>query len=147
MWAVPFAHADNNRLNRSVVSNVYTVQRQAGCTNPLTVSPQLQLAAQWHTRDVLNNRVLQGDIGSDGSTPQDRAAAAGFHGEVGETVAINPALAMNNLEIIRQWYYDPADYAVMSDCAYSLIGVWTENMLDRTVVVAVYGDPSPPGAD
>jgi hypothetical protein len=52
----------------------------------------LRLAAQWHTVDVLDNRNLDGDIGSDGSTPQDRANAAGFHGMVAETVAINPVL-------------------------------------------------------
>jgi hypothetical protein len=27
----------------------------------------------------------------------------------------------------------------MQDCAFTEIGVWSENSLDRTVVVAVYG--------
>ena len=99
LLGMPGAHADgdnntlipnNKRLNDSVVSNVFTIQHQAGCTNDVRINPQLQLAAQWHTRDVLNNRNLDGDIGSDGSTPQDRANAAGFHGQVAETVAINP---------------------------------------------------------
>jgi uncharacterized protein YkwD len=144
------AHADgdvntlipnNNRLNKSVVSNVYTVQRRTGCTNTLNVSPQLQQAAQWHTDDVLNNRDLDGDTGSDGSTPQDRARNAGFRGTVAETVAINPALAISGIELINMWYYDPNDFAIMSDCANTLIGVWSENSLDRTVVVAVYGQP------
>ena len=78
----PAARADNKRLNDGVVANVYTVQHQAGCTNDVKINPQLQLAAQWHTADVLNNRNLDGDIGSDGSTPQDRAQAAGFAGVV-----------------------------------------------------------------
>jgi len=146
---MPAAHADNDntlipnnsRLNKSVVSNVYTMQRRAGCTNTLNVSPQLQLAAQWHTDDVLNNRDLDGDTGSDGSTPQDRARNAGFTGTVAETVAINPALAISGIELINMWYYDPNDFAIMSDCANTLIGVWSENSLDRTVVVAVYGRP------
>ncbi len=146
---MPAAHADNDntlipnnsRLNKSVVSNVYTMQRRAGCTNSLNVSPQLQLAAQWHTDDVLNNRDLDGDIGSDGSTPQDRARNAGFTGTVDETVAINPALAISGIELINMWYYDPNDFAIMSDCANTLIGVWSANSLDRTVVVAVYGRP------
>jgi hypothetical protein len=30
----------------------------------------------------------------------------------------------------------------MRDCANTNIGVWSENSLDRTVVVAVYGKPS-----
>lgn len=133
---------NNKRLNDSVVSNVYTIQRQAGCTNDVKVDPRLVRAAKWHTDDVLNNRNLDGDIGSDGSTPQDRANAAGFHGNAAETVAINPALAISGIEILKQWYYNPADMAVMSNCANTQIGVWSENSLDRTVVVAVYGQPT-----
>lgn len=138
----PAAHADNKRLNNAVAQNVYTIQHQAGCTSDLKMNPQLQLAAQWHTDDVLNNRGLDGDLGSDGSTPQDRANAAGFHGKVAETVAINPALAISGVELMNQWYYNPAYMAIMQDCANTLIGVWSANSLDRTVVVAVYGQPA-----
>jgi hypothetical protein len=138
----PVAHADNKRLNDGVVANVYTIQHQAGCTNDVKKNGQLQLAAQWQTDDVLANRGLDGDIGSDGSTPQDRAAAAGFHGKVAETVAINPALAINGVEILNQWYYNPAYMAIMQDCANTAIEVWSENSLDRSVVVAVYGQLS-----
>jgi uncharacterized protein YkwD len=140
--APPAGHADNSRLNNSVVSNVYTVQRQAGCTNDLKVNPQLRLAAQWHTADVLNNRNLGGDTGSDGSTPQDRANAAGFHGRVAQTVAINPALAISGIELINLWYHNPDYLAIMRDCANVAIGVWSENSLDLTVVVAMYGQPA-----
>jgi hypothetical protein len=141
---MPAAHADNKRLNESVVANVYTVQHQAGCKNDVKVNPQLQLAAEWQTRDVLNNRDLDGDIGSDGSTPQSRAQAAGYRGTVAETVAINPALAISGVELINQWYYNPAYFAIMADCAHTQMGVWSENSVDRTVVVAVYGQPEVP---
>jgi uncharacterized protein YkwD len=140
--ASPIANADNKRLNDGVTANVYTIQHQAGCTNDVKVNPQLRLAAEWHARDVLNNRALDGDTGSDGSTPQQRAEAAGFRGAVAQTVAINPALAINNVEIMHQWYYNPADLAIMSDCANTAIGVWSENSVDRSVVVAVYGQPA-----
>ena len=139
---MPAANADNKRLNDGVVANVYTVQHQAGCTNDVKINPQLQLAAQWHTDDVLNNRALDGDSGSDGSTPQDRANAAGFKGTVAETVAINPALAISGVEIMNQWYYRPDYMAIMSNCANSRMGVWSVNSLDRSVVVAVYGQPT-----
>ncbi|MEB3070636.1 CAP domain-containing protein [[Mycobacterium] vasticus] len=135
---------NNQRFNNGVVTNVFTVQHQAGCTNDVRVNRQLQLAAEWHVKDVLNNRALDGDIGSDGSTPQDRANAAGFRGKVTETVAINPAMAMSSIELINRWYYDPAAFAIMSNCAANQIGVWSENSLDRTVVVAVYGEPDYP---
>lgn len=139
--ATPQAHADNRRLNQSVVANVYTVQRQAGCQSDIVTNPQLRLAAQWHTLDVLQNRSLAGDVGTDGSTPQDRANAAGYHGVVEETVAINPALAITGLEILNQWFDNPAYLAIMRDCRHTQIGVWSENSLDRSVVVAVYGMP------
>jgi hypothetical protein len=139
--AVP-AHADNHRLNDSVIANVYTVQHQSGCKNNVVRNAQLQQAAQWHALDVLNHRELDGDLGSDGSTPQSRADAAGYRGTVQQTVAINPALAISGIELINQWYYNPADLAIMQNCANTQMGVWSENSLDRTVVVAVYGQPA-----
>jgi hypothetical protein len=138
---MPAAGADNKRLNESVVVNIYTIQRKHGCDTDLKINPQLRLAAQWHTNDVLRNRALNGDIGSDGSTPQDRANAAGLRGIVAETVAINPALAISGIEIMNQWYFRPDYMAIMSNCANTQIGVWSENSLDRSVVVAVYGQP------
>lgn len=153
--SAPVAHSDsgndndtvipnNKRLNDGVVANVYTVEHQAGCTNDIKIDPQLRLAAQWHTNDVVNNRNLDGDIGSDGSTPQDRANAAGFHGPATETVAINQSLAISGNDLINRWYHDPAYFAIMSNCANNRIGVWSENRFDRTVVVAVYGQSPQP---
>ncbi|OBH16864.1 hypothetical protein A5692_15930 [Mycobacterium sp. E342] len=150
---MPAAHADNDnntlvpnnkRLNDGVLANVYTAQRQAGCQHDVNPNPQLQLAAQRHTDDLMNNRNLDGNVGSDGSSPQDRADAAGYRGPVAETVAINPALSINGVEILNQWFNDPASRATMSDCANTQVGVWSENSLSRTVVVAVYGHPQQP---
>lgn len=135
----PLAHADNGntlipnnkRLNDSVVSNVYTVQHQAGCTNDIAVNPQLQQAAARQARDMMANRDLDGDIGSDGSTPQIRAEQAGYRGgPVAQTVATNPALAISGVELINQWYYDPVIKQIMSNCANNQMGcgprtVWT----------------------
>ncbi|UXA20840.1 CAP domain-containing protein [Mycobacterium sp. SMC-4] len=136
---VPAAHADNKRLNESVVVNVYTVQHKNGCDTEIAINPKLRLAAQWHTNDLLNNRALDGDIGSDGSTVADRARNAGYDGTVAQTVAINPALAISGIELINRWYHRPDYYAIMSDCSNIDIGVWSENLIDRSVVVAVYG--------
>ena len=138
----PTAAADNKRLNDGVVANVYTIQQKHGCGTEIKINPQLRLAAQWHTNDVVNNHALGGDIGSDGSTPQTRAGAAGFKGVVAQTVAINPALAINGVEIMNQWYYRPDYMAIMSNCANTQMGVWSQNSLDRSVVVAVYGQPA-----
>lgn len=141
----PSAVADNKRLNDSVVSGVYTAQHQAGCTNDVNMNNSLYLAAQWHADDLINNRNINADIGSDGSTAQSRAAAAGFRGKVAETVAINPALAISSLEVFHQWFDNPDYLAIMRDCANTAMGVWSNNSLDRSVVVALYGQPEPRG--
>jgi uncharacterized protein YkwD len=137
--AAPAATADNSRLNNGVVVNVDTVRKHAGCSTDLHINPQLQAAAQRHTIDVLNNRALDGDIGSDGSTVQNRARDAGYRGPAAETVAINQSLAINDLDIIGNWFNRPDYYAILSNCANTQIGVWSDNSFDRSVVVAVYG--------
>jgi hypothetical protein len=140
--AAPGVPGNNDRLNNGIVVNVDTIKTQAGCTTKLTKNPQLQSAAQRHTVDVLNNRSLDADIGSDGSSVQDRARDAGYHGTVAETVAISQSLAINDLDIMGNWYYRPDYKAIMSNCANTQIGVWSENSVDRSVLVAVYGQPS-----
>jgi uncharacterized protein YkwD len=139
----PPAHADYNRLDNGLAQSVYGVKHQAGCTTGLKMNPALNQAAQWHADDVLNNPNLDGDIGSNGASAQDRAQAAGYRGTVAETVAIQPQLSPNGLEILNNWYNRPDYYAIMSNCANTQIGVRTStNGLDRTVTVAVYGQPS-----
>lgn len=145
LWVAgaPAASADNTRLNNGVAASVYTVRYQAGCASPdIRMIPPLGLAAQRYARDLVSHPELDGQIGSDGSTPQSRSAAAGYPGPVSQTVAINASLAINTLDAITQWYHDPAAWAIMSDCANTAIGVWSENSLDRSVVVAVYGRPA-----
>jgi hypothetical protein len=140
--STPSALADNKRLNESVFVNIYTAQQQNGCKTDPKLDGRLVDAARRHALDVLNDPNVNGDIGSDGSNPQDRANATGFAGKVAETVAINPALAISGIEILGQWWYDPPSRATMQDCANTAIGVWSENSLARSVVVAVYGQPA-----
>ncbi|HXS86654.1 MAG TPA: CAP domain-containing protein [Mycobacterium sp.] len=139
--AAPGVPGNNDRLNNGIVVNVDTIKHQAGCTTNLKINPQLQAAAQRHTIDVLNNRALDGDVGSDGSSVVDRARGAGYRGTVAETVAINQSLAINDLDVIGNWYSRPDYLAIMSNCANTHIGVWSENSVDRSVLVAVYGQP------
>ena len=139
--AAPGVPGNNDRLNNGIVVNVDTIKRQAGCKTNLKINPQLQAAAQRHTVDVLNNRGLDADIGSDGSSVVDRARGAGYNGTVAETVAINQSLTINDLDVMGNWYYRPDYMAIMSNCANTQIGVWSENSFDRSVLVAVYGQP------
>lgn len=136
----PTAHADNRRLNESVFVNIFTAQHRNGCRTETRLDPRLIEAARRHTLDVRDHRNINGSIGSDGSTTLDRAFAAGFAGSVAETIAINPALAISGVEILNQWWHNPVSRATMQDCNHDAVGVWSENSLDRTVVVAVYGN-------
>jgi uncharacterized protein YkwD len=139
--ATPIANADNNRLNNGVAQSVFAIKRQAGCNTDLKMNNALNLAAQWQADDILNNRSLDGDIGSDGSTVQSRAQAAGYRGTVAETVAILPSASINGIDILGNWYYRPDYFAIMSNCANTQIGVRSSNSADRSVAVAVYGQP------
>ena len=138
----PAASADNRRLNDSVAVNIYTAQKQNGCQTETRLDGHLVEAARRHTLDMLNDPDVNGAIGSDTSTPQDRARDAGFVGAVTETEAVNPSLAINGIDILSQWWWDPPSRAAMQDCSHTAIGVWSENSLNRSVVVAVYGTPA-----
>jgi len=101
------------------------------------------LAAQWHAHDVLNNRDLDGDVGSDGLAAQDRANAAA-------STASRPKRSRST-RAGDQWHRDhepvvlPADYmAIMSNCANTQIGVWSESSLSAPSSSAVYGQPVAP---
>ncbi len=142
VFPTPAAGADNLRLNQGVIDNVETIKKQAGCKTDLKLNLQLQAAAQRQADDMLNNRDLDGDIGSDGSTVQDRARAAGYRGNVAETVATIASLAINGIDIMGNWYYRPDYMAIMSNCANLQIGVWSDNSFNRSVAVAVYGQPT-----
>jgi uncharacterized protein YkwD len=141
MTAAP-AHADNTRLNNSTFVNIYTMQRQAGCVTEPKIDRRLVEAAHRHALDAVNNATINGDVGTDGSTAQTRANDAGFVGAVAQTVATNPAVAINNVDVLGQWYWDPVARAIIENCANTAIGVWSENTLTRSVVVAEYGQPA-----
>lgn len=45
-----------------------------------------------------------------------------------QTVAINRSIAINNLDVLNQWYYDPPTYAIMANCANTVMGVVGEQL-------------------
>jgi hypothetical protein len=51
-------------------------------------------------------------------------------------------LAAAGMDVLNQWWYDPPSRATMQDCRNTAVGVWSENSLARSVVVAVYGQPA-----
>jgi uncharacterized protein YkwD len=106
-----------------------------GC--PAWVSnPGLQAAAQSHVDDILQNGTKDGHTGSDGSTPQSRAAANGWTGvSIGEIEASGtPAGSGSPGAAITSWNGDGHRLA-FSDCTTTDAGAVYQT--DGTQWVAV----------
>lgn len=122
-------------------SRIYFIYTENSCRAKIFVTHQDRVGGHQCIAEAVN--FIDGPQGSDGSLPQQRASAAGYPGTVAETVAINPALAMSGIELINQWYYNPAYMAIMVNCEYTNIGVWSENSLDRTLSLRSMASPPP----
>jgi hypothetical protein len=46
------------------------------------------------------------------------------------------------VKLLNQWCYRPEYVAITPVCANTQMGVWSENAVDRSGVVAVYGEPA-----
>ncbi len=142
----PTAGADNKRLNDGVVANVYTMQHQAGCTTDIKINPKLRLGrAVAHRRRAQQPRSQRRyrfrrfDGGR--SRAQRRLRRAGRRDDGHQSGA------GHQRHRVDQPVVSPArlqrDHVGLRNVD---IGVWSANLIDRTVVVAVYGkgDGAPP---
>lgn len=86
--------------------------RQAAGTQQVQLNAQLTAAAATHSRDMsVQNRPWH--FGSDGSSPLDRVARAGFVGDViGETIS---ETYKSELQTLTAWMEDPSTRAVILD--------------------------------
>lgn len=86
--------------------------RQAAGTQQVQLNAQLTAAAATHSRDMsVQNRPWH--FGSDGSSPLDRVARAGFVGDViGETIS---ETYESELQTLTAWMEDPSTRAVILD--------------------------------
>lgn len=86
--------------------------RQAADTQQVQLNAQLTAAAATHSRDMsVQNRPWH--FGSDGSSPLDRVARAGFVGDViGETIS---ETYESELQTLTAWMEDPSTRAVILD--------------------------------
>lgn len=90
----------------AVVAAINALRAQNGLP-ALTVSPELTAAAQAHSNDMACNNLFVHN-GSNGSTPQSRAAAAGYSGSVTENVyGRNPV--PTGQEAVTWWATDQTD--------------------------------------
>ncbi|TXA43084.1 CAP domain-containing protein [Mycobacterium tuberculosis variant bovis] len=87
--------------------------------------PRLTEAAQQHADDMLRNGV-NGHIGSDGSSPQARIAAAGYRSRYsGEIVFWATGSAATPGEALDMWMQSPPHRAIILNCGFTAGGFAT----------------------
>ena len=103
--------AESRRLPFRALDAVNALRQGAGAA-PLELDSNLSAAAATHSRDMsVQNRPWH--FGSDGSSPIDRAARAGFNGELlGETIS---ETYETELETIAAWLEEPGPRRVLLD--------------------------------
>lgn len=88
--------------------------------HPLLWDDALDMAAQRHVSDMSQNNFLD-HIGTDGSTPYQRAAEAGFEGAfIGENIA-RGYLTIH--DVMNQWISSPSHCRTIMDDHYYFIAV------------------------
>ncbi|WP_459998908.1 CAP domain-containing protein [Mycobacterium avium] len=106
-----------------VLYNGINQLRQA--RGPIAEDPRLTEAAQQHADDMLRNGV-SGHIGSDGSSPQARIAAAGYRSRYsGEIVFWATGSAATPGEALDMWMQSPPHRAIILNCGFNAGGFAT----------------------
>ncbi len=117
--------------------------RQEEGLPPLRLSPQLSQAAQEHAEDIMKNQ-LSDHQGSDGSSPSDRARAAGYTSDyIGENIAAGRLTATATIE---GWLNEPHHRANLLNPNYTDVGFGYVNAPESQYQhywVQVFGTSSP----
>ena len=125
--AIQTAHVD--------ALNAFRAEQGLG---PVTLSARLTAAARTHARDMSVQRRAW-HFGSDGTSPRDRAARAGFAGEVvGENISES---FDDPTELFRSWLADPVTRRVMLAREADSVGLgWHQEPNGKLWWVQVLGD-------
>jgi len=125
----------------AVVTAINALRAQEGLP-ALTVNAELTAAAQAHSDDMACNNLFV-HKGSNGSTPQSRAAAAGYNGSVTENVyGRNPF--PTGQEAVNWWSTDPSDPSHRQNLLttkYTEVGVGYSFFNDFGYYAVVFGTP------
>ena len=110
----------------------------------LSVSKELQAAAEQHLADLISKRYFA-HLDSAGRTPLDRARANGYNGGVGENIALR---FVNGTQVLLGWRSSPVHIENLLDPIWNATGVAVGNSPDGVVWVQVFGTvPTCPTAD
>jgi uncharacterized protein YkwD len=94
-------------------------QTSMSAVGPVRLNPLLGRAAMAHAQDMLRNRYFQ-HLGSDGSNPAGRVAAAGYaYRLVGENIALGPQTAR---EVMQGWLASPEHCQNIMDPRFEELG-------------------------
>lgn len=104
-------NSDTSRIQFRIVDSVNALRSAAGA-GPVQLNAQLNAAAETHSRDMAKqNRPWH--FGSDGSSPIDRVARAGYPGQMlGENIS---ETYENELETLAAWMDQPGTRQVILD--------------------------------
>ncbi|WP_233155265.1 CAP domain-containing protein [Sedimentitalea arenosa] len=104
-------NSDTSRIQFRLVDSVNALRAASGA-GPVQLNSQLNAAAETHSRDMARqNRPWH--FGSDGSSPIDRVARAGYPGQMlGENIS---ETFENELETLAAWMDQPGTRQVILD--------------------------------
>lgn len=132
--------ADTGRIQFAMLDSV-NVLRQAAGLPQLTLNAELTAAAATHARDMaVQNRPWH--FGSDGSSPLERAARAGYPGQFrGELIS---ETFETELETLAAWMAEPATRDVILDPAARDMGfAWYQEPSGKLWWTLVLGGAGP----
>ncbi|WP_043488150.1 MULTISPECIES: CAP domain-containing protein [Streptomyces] len=119
LWARPFTAAGLART-ADAVRALTNAERAAAGLPPLAPDPNLTVAAQRHSEDMVA-RDFYSHTAPEGSQPWDRAAAAGCrHRGIGENIACGQRTPS---EVVRGWMNSPGHRANILKPEFSHIGI------------------------
>ncbi|MFD8863228.1 CAP domain-containing protein [Streptomyces sp. NPDC059590] len=119
LWAQPFTAAGLARA-AATVRELTNAERAAAGLPPLAADPDLTVAAQRHSEDMVA-RDFYSHTDPEGGQPWDRAAAAGCrHRGIGENIACGQRTPA---EVVRGWMNSPGHRANILKPEFSHIGI------------------------
>lgn len=119
LWAQPFTAAGLART-AAAVRELTNAERATAGLPPLAADPDLTVAAQRHSEDMVA-RDFYSHTDPEGGRPWDRAAAAGCrHRGIGENIACGQRTPA---EVVRGWMNSPGHRANILNPKFSHIGI------------------------
>jgi uncharacterized protein YkwD len=118
--AAPSASASRHaRTFEGKLLSQINLARTMNGLRPLHLNHALGRAAEQYSNELAGLRTLS-HVSPDGATPEDRAAAAGYHGTyIGENLAVG----MGPVMTVRAWMASPGHRANLLNSAFHVVGL------------------------